>query len=333
MKCILPVKDKNFSRLLIVLVVVFILSSILKPGLFLRGSNFVSMARQFPEFGIMAIGISFTMLTGGIDLSTVYAANLSSIIAAKTMLALAGDNVSGSAMAGILVLSVGIALFTGFLCGVLNGLLISKIGIPPILATLGTQQLFWGIAIVITSGKSISGLPMTYFIIGNIELLGFIPISLVFFILVAAISSVILSKTKFGTRLYLLGTNPVAAKFAGLKNDFLIIAAYAFSGFLAAISGLIMMASTNSTKADYGSSYTMQCILIAVMGGISPSGGRGNIKGVVVVILILQMLSSVLNMFENISNFYRDIIWGAALLGVMVLNYVIGTKKVKQSKA
>ena len=69
------------------------------------------------------------------------------------------------------------------------------------------------------------------------------------------------------------------------------------------------------------------------MGGISPSGGRGNIKGVVVVILILQMLSSVLNMFENISNFYRDIIWGAALLGVMVLNYVIGTKKVKQSKA
>ena len=89
-----------------------------------------------------------------------------------------------------------------------------------------------------------------------------------------------------------------------------------------------MMASTNSTKADYGSSYTMQCILIAVMGVINPNGGSGNIKGVVLVVVILQMLSSVLNMFENISNFYRDIIWGGALLGIMVFNYVINKRKV-----
>jgi ABC sugar transporter, inner membrane subunit len=328
MRVSLSVKDKNFNRLLIVLFFVFILSSILKPGLFLRGSNFVSMARQIPEFGIMAIGISFTMLTGGIDLSTVYAANLSSIIAAKLMLNLSANATSPHTMASIILLSICVALLVGSLCGVLNGLLISKIGIPAILATLGTQQLFWGIAIVITAGKSISGLPMMYFEFGNTELFGFIPISLIFFIIVAMIASLVLSKTKFGARLYLLGTNAIASKFAGLNNDFLIIMTYAFSGILASISGLIMMASTNSTKADYGSSYTMQCILIAVMGGINPNGGSGNIKGVVLVVVILQMLSSVLNMFENISNFYRDIIWGGALLGIMVFNYVINKRKV-----
>ena len=328
MRVSLSVKDKNFNRLLIVLFFVFILSSILKPGLFLRGSNFVSMARQIPEFGIMAIGISFTMLTGGIDLSTVYAANLSSIIAAKLMLNLSANVTSPHTMASIILLSICVALLVGSLCGVLNGLLISKIGIPAILATLGTQQLFWGIAIVITAGKSISGLPMMYFEFGNTELFGFIPISLIFFIIVAMIASLVLSKTKFGARLYLLGTNAIASKFAGLNNDFLIIMTYAFSGILASISGLIMMASTNSTKADYGSSYTMQCILIAVMGGINPNGGSGNIKGVVLVVVILQMLSSVLNMFENISNFYRDIIWGGALLGIMVFNYVINKRKV-----
>ena len=328
MRVSLSVKDKNFNRLLIVLFFVFILSSLLKPGLFLRGSNFVSMARQIPEFGIMAIGISFTMLTGGIDLSTVYAANLSSIIAAKLMLNLSANATSPHTMASIILLSICVALLVGSLCGVLNGLLISKIGIPAILATLGTQQLFWGIAIVITAGKSISGLPMMYFEFGNTELFGFIPISLIFFIIVAMIASLVLSKTKFGARLYLLGTNAIASKFAGLNNDFLIIMTYAFSGILASISGLIMMASTNSTKADYGSSYTMQCILIAVMGGINPNGGSGNIKGVVLVVVILQMLSSVLNMFENISNFYRDIIWGGALLGIMVFNYVINKRKV-----
>lgn len=328
MRVSLSVKDKNFNRLLIVLFFVFILSSILKPGLFLRGSNFVSMARQIPEFGIMAIGISFTMLTGGIDLSTVYAANLSSIMAAKLMLNLSANATSPHTMASIILLSICVALLVGSLCGVLNGLLISKIGIPAILATLGTQQLFWGIAIVITAGKSISGLPMMYFEFGNTELFGFIPISLIFFIIVAMIASLVLSKTKFGARLYLLGTNAIASKFAGLNNDFLIIMTYAFSGILASISGLIMMASTNSTKADYGSSYTMQCILIAVMGGINPNGGSGNIKGVVLVVIILQMLSSVLNMFENISNFYRDIIWGGALLGIMVFNYVINKRKV-----
>lgn len=322
MRFMISTKDKNFNRLLILFLMIFVISSILKPSLFLRSSNFISMARQFPEFGIMAIGISLTMLTGGIDLSVVYTANLSAILAAKTMLFLSNEQTAPLAMAGIIIISILVSLIVGTACGIFNGFLVTKIGIPPILATLGTQQLFWGLAIVITSGRSISGLPMMYFLIGNIDIFGFIPISLVFFAGIALLFSFLLNKTTYGSRLYLLGTNATAAKFSGLRNDRLLITTYAASGILAAFAGLIMMASTNSTKADYGSSYTMQCILIAVMGGIDPNGGKGNIRGVVLVIIILQMLSTVLNMFENISNFYRDIIWGLALLGIMVFNFI-----------
>lgn len=327
MRFMISTKDKNFNRLLILFLMIFVISSILKPSLFLRSSNFISMARQFPEFGIMAIGISLTMLTGGIDLSVVYTANLSAILAAKTMLFLSNEQTAPLAMAGIIIISILVSLIVGTACGIFNGFLVTKIGIPPILATLGTQQLFWGLAIVITSGRSISGLPMMYFLIGNIDIFGFIPISLVFFAGIALLFSFLLNKTTYGSRLYLLGTNATAAKFSGLRNDRLLITTYAASGILAAFAGLIMMASTNSTKADYGSSYTMQCILIAVMGGIDPNGGKGNIRGVVLVIIILQMLSTVLNMFENISNFYRDIIWGLALLGIMVFNFITNNRR------
>lgn len=324
------VKDKNFLRLFFVFIFVFILCSVLKPHLFLRWSNIMSMCRQFPEYGIMAIGISLTLLTGGIDLSTVYTANLASIISATFMLSVINDQTSHGLTILLILIACIISLCIGVICGMINGLLISKIGIPPILATLGTQQLFWGLAIVFSNGKTISGLPMTFFKMGNAKLFGFLPVSLIIFIALAIIVNFVLTKSKLGARLYLLGSNPTAARFAGLNCDRLIITTYGISGFLASISGLIMMASTNSAKADFGSPYTMQCILIAVMGGISPNGGVGNLKGVVLVVFILQMLSSTLNMFENVSNFYRDIIWGAALIAVMIINFVINEKASKK---
>lgn len=330
LKTKLDVRDKNFARLLVFLAVVFILCSIMKPALFLKGSNFISMAKQFPEFGILAIGISLSMLTGGIDLSAVYVANLSAICAAKFIMAMAPKGTPAPQTLGVIFVGILIALIVGCICGMFNGFLISKFGIPAILATLGTQQLFCGIAIVITQGRSLSGLPVLYSKYGTKTLFGFLPVPLIVFLLCALVTGLLLSKTAFGGKLYLLGTNPTASRFAGLNNSKLLIQSYACTGMLSAVAGMLMMASSNSTRADYGSSYTMQCILIAVMGGISPSGGVGNIKGVAVAVVILQMLSSTLNMFENVSNFYRDIIWGVALIAVLVLNYVINAREMKK---
>lgn len=321
-------KDKNVFRLLIIFVLVFAMCSILKPDLFLQTSNFQSMSKQFPEFGLLSIGIGLTLLTGGIDLSAVSIANLSAIMAATLMQHYLPKGSTAPAFP-VIVMAVCISVITAVICGAINGFLISRIGIPPILATLGTQQLFIGIAIVATKGKPISGLPMAFAMFMNKNILG-IPIIALIFLVAAIIVGIILSKTKIGRSLYLLGTNSIATTYAGLSNTRLLIFTYSMSAVMASLAGLIMMGRSNSAKADYGASYTLQCVLIAVLGGINPNGGKGNIQGIVMAVLILQMMSSGLNMFENISNFYRDLIWGLLLIIVLIANYVIDKKELSK---
>jgi simple sugar transport system permease protein len=124
----------------------------------------------------------------------------------------------------------------------------------------------------------------------------------------------------------MMGSNPKAAKFSGLRNDRLTIRTHIYASILAAIGGLIMLANYNSAKADYGSAYTLQCILIVVLGGVNPDGGFGKVFGVTVAIFTLQILSSGLNMFPQISNFYRPLIWGGVLLIVLMTNYLLSSR-------
>ncbi len=131
----------------------------------------------------------------------------------------------------------------------------------------------------------------------------------------------------------LVGTNEKAARFAGINNVSVIIRAYALSGIVSAVAGILSLSRISSAKADFGSSYTMQTILISVLGGVNPNGGFGSVPGIAIAVIILQMLSSYLNMFPNISNYYRDLIWGVALIGVLIMNYYIEKHRMtKQSK-
>ncbi len=313
-------RDQNLLRLLVMLVFVFGLMTVLRPNEFATLADFNSMMRQFPEYGIMAIGISLTMITGGIDLGVVGTANLSAIFAAKFLIGAVPQGAPPEQVLPYLAAAVAIALATGLLCGAFAGLLISRFRIPAILATLGTQQLYTGIAIGITNGRPQSRLPLLYSTIGNTEFFGFFPLSFVIYCAIAVGIGLMLSRSRFGTCMYMLGTNAKAARFAGLNNASIIIRTYMVSGILSSVAGLIMMARANSAKADYGAPYTLQCVLIAVLGGIDPNGGFGKITGVTLAILILQFLSSGLNMFNNISNFYRDVIWGGVLILVLVFN-------------
>ena len=325
----LGLQDQNLVRLFLFFLAVLALMSALKPDLFLTPANFNSMMRQFPEYGIMAIGISLTMVTGGIDLAVVGTANLSAIVAAKFLIAEVPRGSPPELVVPMLVVAVVLALLCGLACGAFSGYLISRLNIPAILATLGTQQLFTGIAIVITDGRPQSRLPILYSQIGNTEFFDFIPLPFALFCVIALVVGLLLSKTRFGTKVYMLGTNPKAALYAGLNNKAILLRTYMLSGLLSSIAGLIMMARANSAKADYGVSYTLQCVLIAVLGGVDPNGGFGKIAGVTLAILILQVLSSGLNMFENVSNFYRDVIWGGVLILVLVFNWYVGRKKQK----
>lgn len=307
--------DGNILRLLAIFVIILAVSGITKGTSFLNVGNLQSMAKTLTEYGLMAVGCGITMISGGIDLSTVYIANLCGILAGLTM------NESSSSI----VLAIIVALVVGALCGIFNGFLVSVLKIPAMLATLGTYQLYMGIAVVASKGSTVSG--VTSFSSFAYMTVAGIPMPFIVFVLMIVVISFIMGKTKFGKRVHLVGTNEKASKFVGINTVSVLIRAYMLFGIVSAVAGLLSLSRINSAKADFGSSYTMQTILISVLGGINPDGGFGSIPGVAIAVLILQMLSSYLNMFPSISNYYRDLIWGVALIAVLIMNFTIEKRR------
>jgi len=312
--------DENVRRLFVILVVLLLVTGITKSTAFVNLGNFQSIGKQLTEYGLMSLGMGICMISGGIDLSTVYVANLSGICAG---LIFQSSNTGAGVLAGCVV-----AILVGALCGAFNGMLISCFHIPPMLATLGSYELFMGISVVLSGGSTVS-------VNGEIELLSSlailnIPLPFIIFLICTAVLAVIMGRTKFGSRTYLVGTSEKAARFAGIHVKATIIKCYLISGMLAGIAGLISLSRLNSAKADFGTSYTMQTILVAVLGGINPNGGAGKIPGIAFSVIILQVLSSYLNQFPAISNYYRDLIWGAALLLVLVFNVEISRRAAKK---
>jgi simple sugar transport system permease protein len=312
---------------------IFALMGLSNPESYFNIDNFTSMAFQFPEIGIIAIGVMLAMLTGGIDLSMVGTANLAGIIAAMFMVHAIPEDATVGTQAMYVFFAFLIVAAVGLVCGLINGLIISKVGTPPILATLGTMQVFMGIAIIITEGRAVLGFPEFFADIGNGALFGVIPYPLIFFVLITVIMYFVLHKTSFGIKLYMMGTNIHAAEFSGVNTGRMINTSYSISGLLAGIAGFILIARTNQAKADYGTSYTLQSILVAVLGGVNPSGGFGSIGGIVIAVLTLQFLSTGMNMLSLTNvNFLRDFVWGLALVIVMAADYLRNRNKDKKPK-
>jgi simple sugar transport system permease protein len=302
------------GRLAVIAVAVFLAMAVLSPDRFLSWQNLTSMAFQFPEFAILALAMTLTMLTGGIDLSVVGVANLSAIVAALIMTRLTGSS-DGTV---VFLIALCAALGVGMAAGLFNGLLVAKLGLPAILATLGSGLIFTGLAIALTGGSAVMGLPAAAAWIGNATILG-IPTPLILFALLAGGLSLILTRTGFGMKVRMFGANPLAARFAAMDIDAMLIKVYVASGALAATAGMVVMSRANSAKADYGSSYLLLAVLIAILGGVNPYGGYGRIIGVVLAVLSMQFLSSGLNMV-GVSNFARELIWGSLLIFVMIVN-------------
>ena len=319
--------DNSSARMAALFVVVFIACSLLQGTKFLNPDNFLAMFRQFPEYGLLAIGIGMALIIGGIDLSAVYLANLSSIVAGLFVLRF--YNGTGEGGTGLVLVSFVVALLVGAVGGALNGVLISGLGIPAMLATLGTQSLFWGFGVVLTGGSTLSGFPKVLGTMINMKF-GLFPITIVIFAAAAVITAIIVQKTKLGREMKMYGTNNRATVYSGLNNFKIVVCTHMFSGMLAALSGIIMWGRYSSAKADTGATYTMQAILIAVLGGVSPLGGSGSVTGIVLAVLIIQMLSSLLNMYTFIPNACRQIVWGGLLLVVMIVNYYLDQSKKKR---
>lgn len=317
--------DANLLKLLIVLVTIFAVMGALNPKMFFSAGNWSSIAFQIPELGFFALAMTFVIISGGIDLSIVSIANVSGILTGMLMHNLFLAEVGAPQIYGWIALCFVMGAGLGFLMGMINGLLISRLRVLPILATLGTMNLFMGIGIIITQGKTVTSFPPEFIQLGN-GTVGGIPIPMIMFIIAVVAAVLLLNKTKYGFDLRFYGSNAVASQFAGIKVKKVVLTTYIISGILSAIIGIEFAAHTNSAKADYGAAYLFNSILCVILGGVNPDGGSGNIVGVLLGLVSLQILSSGFNMLRISAN-TREMMWGVLLLAVMSINYIIEQKQ------
>jgi ribose/xylose/arabinose/galactoside ABC-type transport system permease subunit len=301
------VKRSHELILLLFFIGLMIIMSILAPS-FLTVDNLLSVTQQMSEFGILALGVTVIIITAGIDLSVGSIAGLTTIVIAMAYGA-----------SGNLALAVILGIVTGALCGAFNGLLIAKVGVPPILVTLGTMTFFNGIALVLSKGNAISDLPEEFYFIGQGYLFGNIPVQTVIFALLAIVTSLLLSKTPWGRRVYAVGNNPVAALFSGVQVDKVLLYVYLFAGIMAAIAGWIISSRVSTARADLGAVYVMQSISATVLGGTNIAGGSGTIFGTVIGVCVFAVLANGLNLI-GVSPFAQNLLMGLALIVVLLMN-------------
>jgi len=304
--------DRQTLFLLLINIAVLAAGATFAGAHFMDSYNLQSMAAQVPELGLLALGVALAMISGngGIDLSGIALANLAGIVA--FLLARQIIPVDEAPLLFSWVFA-GLALCVGLVGGLINGVMIAYARLTPLIATLGTQLVFTGFAVFLTNGSAITlGYiePLDNF--GNMPILS-IPMCFALFLAIAALLGFVLKYTPFGVKLMLLGSNSKAARYGGINETRMLLITYTICGVLASIAGIIIAARNSSVKWDYGGSYVLIAILIAVLGGVKPEGGYGKVLCVLLAATALQILSSLFN-FMDISNFFRDLAWGVLLL-------------------
>jgi len=271
----------------------------------LDGQALQSMAFQLPEFGLLTIAMALPMIAGGINLAVVATANLSAIAAALLLAGSQGGSLT-------VVTAVAAAIGVGTLTGAANGLVIAGLRASAVIVTLCAMLVATGLGILLTGGSAVTGLPDGIRAAANATFAG-VPAILVLFLVAVAVLGFILARTPFGAELRATGLNEAAARFSGIDTRRIILATYALSGLFSALAGLVMLGRFNSAKAGYGDSYLLATILAAVLGGISPDGGRGGMLGLLAAVFVLQATASTLNIL-NVDPYLTPLAWGLILL-------------------
>lgn len=302
----------SFVRLVATTVLIVLLFGILEPSVFLSASNLQFLALSTPELALLSLAIALTMLTGGIDLSVVAVANLAGITGALVMTGHEGS--VGRVSAGCLV-----ALMTAGLCGLINGWVVSTLRVTPILATLGSSQLFAGIGLGISGGTVVKGLPAAFSAFATTTVAG-VPLIFIVMLMIAGLTACLAARTRAGFRMRLLGANPSAARLSGFRNGRVLVLTYVCSSLIAGVAGVIISSRASGADSDYGNSYVLLGIVVAVLAGVRPEGGYLTVAGVVIAALAMQMLSTGL-LGMQVDSHVVNIAQGGLLIGMMALNH------------
>ena len=321
-------EHSSVARMFAILLGSFAFFAILQPAVFLNPVNLRNISVASPEIGVIAIAMMLAMLTGGIDLSLIAIANMSAITITTLYSGLAAEDPEAAAQAMPFIVLLG--LLVGLAAGAFNGFLIAKLQIVPILATLGTMQILNGLAIVWTGGSTLYGAPEALSAIGKAGVL-YVPSLFVAFILTALAVGVFLNRSSLGKKLQLLGSNPVAAKYSGIDTSGVLFRTYTLTGLMGGFAGILFLVRNPTSSADYGSSYLLLAIVIAVLGGTNPAGGFATVWGVVLATLTLQVVSSGFTAVR-LSAYEYALTQGLILISVMILDYLSARRKARPPK-
>lgn len=297
----------KFGALFALLALILIVT-VLNPS-FIDPANLMNLLRQISINGLIAFGMTFVILTGGIDLS------VGSILALSSALA-AGMMVSGIDP----ILAVIIGTLIGAILGAINGVLISKGKLAPFIVTLATMTVYRGLTLVFTEGKPITGLGDSYAfqLFGKGYFLA-IPVPAVTMIIAFFALWFLLNKMSFGRQTYAIGGNEKAAIISGIKTNRVKIWIYSISGMLAALAGMILTSRLNSAQPTAGQAYEMDAIAAVVLGGTSLAGGKGRITGTLIGVLVIGILNNGMNLL-GISSFYQQVVKGVVILIAVLLD-------------
>lgn len=291
-----------FLGLILIVVILSIISSD-----FLSISNVFNVLRQVSINALLAFGMTFVILTGGIDLSVGSIIALSSALAAGMMAA--GTNPW---------LAILVGLLSGAAMGTINGVIITRGKVAPFIATLATMTIFRGLTLVYTQGKPITGLPDSFGLIGRGYLFQ-IPMPVIWMLAAFIVLYVILKFTSFGRHVFAVGGNEEATRLSGINTHGVKTLVYSISGLLASLSGIILTSRLNSAQPTAGTSYELDAIAAVVLGGTSLSGGKGWIAGTLVGAMIIGILDNGLNLL-NVSSFYQQVVKGGVILLAVLLD-------------
>ena len=283
---------------------------------FLSEATFGSVAFQLPELGLLTLAMLLPVLTGGLNLAITFTANIAGLTVAWVLQA------NGGVDAGIASFALGcvLAIAVGAATGVVMGLVIAYTRAHPILVSLSMMIFVRGLGEFLTRGGDVSGFPAFLQPIGHGSILGF-PIPLLIFISCVLVWHLLLTRMKLGFNTYMIGSNIEAARFSGVNTRKVIVLVYTLSGAMCAVAGIIMLARFNSVRVGHGESYLLITVLACFLGGVNPFGGFGRVIPVFVALVVLQLLSSGLNLM-GANQHLATAVWGILLIAVMILRWL-----------
>ncbi len=295
--------------IVIVFVVILAILMILSPNAFARPANLINIFKQASINGILAMGMMFVIISGGIDLSVGSTVALTGVVAAS--FAHPGEY----ALIVPIILSLVIGLFIGWL----NGVGVTYGGIPPFIVTLGMMTIIRGVALIVSGGAPVFGVTDQFENIAGAFLFDRIPLLVVYFIAITIISAYILTKSVFGRRVYAIGGNETSAGFSGINVRKIRISVFMISGLLAGFAGLLLASRTVSGIPTAGQSYELDAIAAVIIGGVSMSGGSGRWYGTIIGALLIAVIGNGLDIL-NVSSHFQLVIKGAIIIIAVLLD-------------